>query len=148
MAKRVSNAKTKRRLAAKARGFRSGDEMDVADWLIAQGAKFDYESQQFTWEEAIANARCPDCGTQATARRTYTPDFFLQNGRIIEVKGRFTVKDRKIALAMRDQGVDISYLFMKNNTLSPKSTTRYTEWCEKHGLECALKEIPEEWLQR
>lgn len=121
--------------------------MDVAAWLDERGVDYGYEVNSFGWYEQVPNAKCPDCGTKATAARAYTPDFFLPNGRIIEVKGRFTVKDRKIALAMRDLEVGISYLFMKNNTLSPKSKTRYTEWCDKHGLESAVGVLPEAWIE-
>lgn len=108
--------------------------------------EYDYEVESFPWTETLPNAFCPDCGQRAVATRSYTPDFFLHNGTIIEAKGRFTTKDRKIALGMKEQGIDVKLLFQYNNKLSRKSTTRYSEWCEKNGIDYAVRQLPEEWL--
>lgn len=108
---------------------------------------FEYEKDSYEWWEKIPHAVCVTCGDPAYASRTYTPDFFLENGRIIEVKGRFTVHDRKIALAMKEGGIVICYLFGFDNKLSRVSKTRYTDWCAKNGLECAVQVIPEDWLE-
>lgn len=110
------------------------------------GVEYEYEAQTFQWQDKVPGAVCPECGTRAEATRSYTPDWFLANGIIIESKGRFTANDRKIALAMRDQGIVIHYLFALNNKLSPKSKTRYTDWCESKGLPCAIGMPPDEWL--
>ncbi len=146
MTRRVSNARSKRRLEAKAKGFASGFELDVAEYLAAQGQEYQYELESYKWSDKIPNASCVDCGGKAEAIRSYTPDFFLTNGRIIECKGNLTAKDRKIAYGMQEIGVVISYLFDKDNKLSPKSKTRYSEWCGRHGFEYAIKTIPLEWL--
>lgn len=107
---------------------------------------YDYELESYPWEEVIPNARCPECDLPAVATRSYTPDFFLSNGVIIEAKGRFTPHDRKIALAMRDGGVVIKLLFQYNNKLSRKSKTRYSDWCTKNDLDFAVRTLPEAWL--
>lgn len=139
--------KSQARKAALRAGLRSAFELSVAGQLDAAKVKYDYESESFEWLDEVSNAKCLDCGKPGYVTRKYTPDFFLENGVIIEAKGRFTVKDRKIALAMKEQGRDIRLVFQFDNKLSRKSTTRYTEWCDKHDIECAVKEIPEEWIK-
>lgn len=125
--------------------MRSGFELEVAEMLQQHDIAYNYEQESFPWVETVPNAYCPDCGTPAVATRSYTPDFFLENGIIIEAKGRFTVKDRKIALSMRDQDIPVKMVFQFNNKLSRKSKTRYSEWCEKHGIDYAIRQIPVEW---
>lgn len=114
--------------------------------LRQHNVRYDYERESYPWVEEVPNAYCPDCGVCGVANRSYTPDFFLENGVIIEAKGRFTPKDRKIALAMKDQGIEIKMLFQFNNKLSRKSKTRYSEWCEKNDIDYAVREVPEEWI--
>ena len=117
--------------------------MEVAASLERLKIPYEYELHAFKWHETIPNAYCGDCGhTTCLADRTYTPDFFLlEHDIIIEVKGIFTVKDRKIAEAMRDQHPDttMKYLFYYDNKLSRTSKTRYTDWCQKRGLDCGVR---------
>ena len=114
--------------------------------LKSLGIAYEYERESYPWEETIPTGRCPSCGIPAVATRSYTPDFFLDNGVIIESKGRFTPRDRKIALAMKETlGDNYKMLFQFNNKLSRKSTTRYSEWCEKNGIDYAVRQIPEAW---
>lgn len=114
--------------------------------LNEAGVDFTYESESFPWVEELPNGFCPACGTRAVATRSYTPDFFLDNGVIIEAKGRFTPKDRKIALAMKEAGTPTKMLFQFNNKLSRKSKTRYSDWCKKNEIDYAIRNVPDEWL--
>ena len=120
------------RRKAKAAGFRSGLEQRIADQLDERGAKYEYESVNISYE----------------AVHRYTPDFVLPNGVILEIKGRFTGKDRTKHLQIKKAhpDLDIRFVFQRNNTLGPKSSTRYSEWCEKHGFQYCFIEIPAEWL--
>ena len=54
--------------------FRSGLEEAIADRLDEQGVKFTYEEEKIKYIRPAKNA-------------TYTPDFVLPNGIIIEAKG-------------------------------------------------------------
>ena len=109
---------------------------------------YGYEVKSFPWTEALPNGYCPECGGGAVAKRSYTPDFFLDNGVVIESKGRFTPKDRRIALAMQAElGDDYKLLFQFNNKLSRKSKTRYSDWCTANGIDFAVREIPEAWIE-
>jgi hypothetical protein len=120
--------------------------MEVTEMLKQLEVDYEYEAESFPWVETLPNGFCPDCGSIAVATRSYTPDFFLSNGVIIESKGRFTPKDRKIALAMQElHGNDFKLLFQYDNRLSRKSKTRYSEWCRKNGIDYAVRQIPEEW---
>ena len=133
--------------------YKSGLEHAVAD---AIRTVFDeepvYELHSFRWYEKLPRGYCTDCGLKnVIADRTYTPDFWLPNGTIIEVKGRFTEKDRKIAAAMKELYPEqrMVYLFQYDNKLTTKSQTRYKQWCDKLGVASALKadlpNILQEW---
>ncbi len=79
---------------------------------------------------------------------TYIPDFFLPNGIILEAKGRFLSSDRTKHKLIQQQWptLDIRFIFQRDNTLSKKSKTTYTEWCNQHGFKCAVKTVPKTWL--
>jgi hypothetical protein len=122
--------------------------MEVAEMLRTQKVKYDYEKESFPWLETVPNAYCPSCKQPAIASRSYTPDFFLNNGVVVEAKGRFTPKDRKIALAMKAKmGDAYKMVFQFDNRLSRKSKTRYSQWCSKHGIDFAIRQIPPEWAK-
>lgn len=80
----------------------------------------------------------------------YTPDFVLENGIIIESKGRFLTEDRQKHLLVQKQHpeYDIRFVFSNSKTkISKRSKTTYADWCEKHGFLYADKEIPNAWLK-
>jgi len=113
--------------------YRSGFEGQVASFLTGKGATFEYETLRLKYIK--------EC--------SYTPDFILPNGVIVEVKGYFAPSDRTKHLRVRESNpeVDIRFCFQNaNNRLSKKSTTTYAEWCDKHGFLWCHKEIPEEWI--
>ena len=62
-------------------GYRSGLEIKVSDYLKELQQDFRYECFKIEWEDLMY--------------RTYTPDFLLPNGIIIETKGRFVAADRR-----------------------------------------------------
>jgi len=120
--------------------YRSIFERDIATALEELGISFRYEACTYKWREKLPSGYCVECGTKDVyADRTYTPDFFLDNGYVIEAKGMFTAKDRKIAAAMQEQHPEVKmvYLFGHNNRLSRGSRTTYMEWCRKRGLASA-----------
>lgn len=78
----------------------------------------------------------------------YIPDFRLPNGILVEAKGLFDSTDRTKMLRVKQSNpeADIRFVFMANNKINPKSKTRYSDWCEKHGFKYHIgREIPEEW---
>jgi len=128
--------KLNKRAISKARGFRSGLEMDISENLIKRNVKFEYETLKIKYEIPARRA-------------TYTPDFILHNGVIVESKGRFTASDRKKMLLVKEHNpeLDIRMLFCNSNTrIAKNSKTTYADWCIKHGFKFADKIIPDSWL--
>lgn len=118
-------------------GFRSGLEEEIAADLTSKGVGFSFEELKIPYE------------TPATPHK-YTPDFVLDNGIIIESKGRFMPDDRKKHLLVKKQHPehDIRFVFSNSKSkISKTSKTTYASWCEKHGFLYADKLIPTAWLQ-
>ena len=116
-------------------GYRSGLEDSVAQELKDKGVPFTYEEVKITWLDHKT--------------RTYTPDFELENGIIIETKGRFVTADRMKHLAIKEQypDYDIRFVFSNPNAkLNKGSKTTYAMWCDKHGFLYSSKSIPQEWI--
>ena len=98
--------------------------------------KYDYESIKIEWEDL--------------AYRTYTPDFILKNGIIIETKGRFLTMDRRKHLAIKKQhpNLDIRFVFENSRKkLRKGAKSSYAEWCIKYGFRYYDRIIPEDWLK-
>ena len=78
--------------------YRSGFESKLANQLQRSGVDFEYETLKIEYRKVS----------------TYTPDFILPNGIIIEAKGVWTVEDRTKHLLVREQHphLDIRMVFM------------------------------------
>jgi len=116
--------------------YRSKYEQDVCGRLDKAKVPFDYETINLHYE--------------ITEQRKYIPDVILPNGIIIELKGRFTAKDRKKMLLVIEQhpDLDIRMVFMRyKNKLNKHSRTTYADWCNKHNIKWADKYIPDTWIQ-
>lgn len=132
-------------------GFRSGFEAKVAEDLRRRKIPYEYESRAYSVVLPVPGHYCRECASKSVARMsTYHPDFHLKGGRlIVETKGRFTARDRKLAARFKIQHPHTNYrlLFQRNNTLTKASKTRYTDWCEKNNIPCAVgTSVPQEWL--
>ena len=117
-------------------GYRSGLELKVSMALDTIRYKYQYESIKIEWEDL--------------AYRTYTPDFILNNGIIIETKGRFLASDRRKHLAIQKQHphLDIRFVFENSrNKLRKGAKSNYGEWCIKYGFRYYDRIIPEDWLK-
>jgi len=115
--------------------YRSGFESKLANQLKRSGVDFEYETLKIEYRKVS----------------TYTPDFILPNGIIIEAKGVWTVEDRKKHLLVREQHphLDIRLVFMNAaNKIRKGSDTTYACWCEKKGIKYANKTIPKTWLSQ
>jgi len=126
---------SERRRHAIKNGYRSGLEDDIAKDLKGRGVEFEYEKLKVQW--------------QLLENKTYTPDFKLPNGIIIESKGRFVQADRKKHLIIQDQHpfLDIRFVFSNSRSkLYKGAKSTYGDWCNKHGFLYADKRIPDEWL--
>lgn len=132
--------------------YRSGLEEKVAKNLIERNIEYTYEREKIKYRTRVTKGICGKCShTSVYQQRVYTPDFILvASGIRVEVKGRFTSKDRTKILAVKEQhpSLDLRLLFGANNKLTPSKPARYSDWCNKHNIKYAFKEIPEEWLQK
>lgn len=87
--------------------------------------------------------------TQPAKSRTYTPDFILPNGIIVETKGLFAVEDRQKHVWVKAQRPELDIRFVFSNAkakLRKGSPTTYADWCAKEGFLYAHKAIPSSWL--
>ena len=115
--------------------YRSGFEQTLANQLQRSGVAFEYETVKLEYQKIA----------------TYTPDFILPNGIIIEAKGVWTVEDRTKHLLVREQHphLDIRLVFMNAfNKIRKGSNTTYARWCEKKNIIYANKTIPKSWLSQ
>ena len=122
--------------AALKAGYRSGFEDDVANELRSKGIKFTYEKEKIKWVDLKV--------------RTYTPDFVLSNGIIIETKGRFVSTDRRKHREIQKQFPDLDIRFVFQNSrakLYKGAKSSYGDWCKKYGFKYADKSIPDDWLK-
>jgi hypothetical protein len=120
--------------------YKSRLEDKLAAQLESSGYSFEYEKLKLKYEVPARVA-------------TYTPDFKLENGIIIEAKGWLQTADRtKMIQVKRDHPeLDIRFVFSGNPQNKPiykGSPTSYAKWCEDHGFPWAGNSvIPEEWLR-
>ena len=117
--------------------YRSGLEIKVAKFLKKLKIAFEYETLKIKY-------------TKPASHHTYTPDFILPNGVIVETKGIFDAEDRKKHLLVQSQHPehDIRFVFSNSRSkLYKGSKTTYAQWCNKNGFMYADKEIPQEWLK-
>lgn len=116
--------------------FRSDLEKRTADFLNKRKVKFQYEEVKLKWQDLRI--------------RTYTPDFILSNGIIIETKGRFISSDRTKHLFVKSQHphLDIRFVFSNPKAkLYKGAKSSYGDWCDKHGFQYSKETIPVGWLK-
>ena len=129
-------SKSKLRANAIKHGYRSGFEHKVSDQLKENKIKFGYETTVIDY-------------IKPETKHTYTIDFTLPNGILVETKGRWVPEDRKKHLLIKKQHpeLDIRIVFMSGKTKIRKgSKTTYGMFCDKHGIFWAEKTIPESWF--
>lgn len=118
------------------RKYRSGLEKTVAEFLKTNQKRVRYEDLKIEWKDL--------------RYRTYTPDFVLDNGIIIETKGIFDNEDRRKHIAIKEQHpeLDIRFIFSNANAkLYKGAKSTYARWCEKNDFLYAHRVIPEAWLK-
>ena len=117
--------------------YRSGSEGRVVAQLEGAGVNVSYETHHIKYI-------IPE------SSHTYTPDIILPNGIIVEVKGLFSVDDRKKHLLVKQQYPHLDIRFVFDNPkakINSGSKTTYADWCLKNGYKCSKKLIPPEWLK-
>lgn len=136
--KRSRSPATKVKRKKKTPKVRSKFEGKVAAFLEEHDVDYDYEPVRLSFVVPETD-------------RVYVPDFLLPSGIYVEAKGLFDRESRKKMLLVTQQHpkLDIRMLFMRDNTISKKSKTKYSTWCKENGIRYAISKdghIPEEWL--
>lgn len=130
--------------------YKSKFERQIAKDLKEAGVKFKYEAYTYTFQvQEPGKLSCGDCGsTDILREKSYTPDFFLSSGIVIETKGKCLAVHRREFEAFKDAfpEVDFRLVFIRNNLLQRRGKQRYGDWAEKVGIPYAIGGIPQEWL--
>lgn len=115
---------------------RSGFEAKIVEQLRAKKVKFEYETLKLKY-------------VLPETKHTYTPDFSLPNGVIIEAKGKLDPATRKKMMAVKNShpDLDIRFVFQRDNPIRKGSKTTYSMWSEKAGFPWAIGEVPDDWLK-
>tara|TARA_R110002020_G_scaffold98569_1_gene234477 strand:+ start:139 stop:591 length:453 start_codon:yes stop_codon:yes gene_type:complete len=121
---------------ARAKGFRSGLEQIIAKQIKHAGHKLRYETIKIKWIDFSV--------------RSYTPDFVLDNGIIIEAKGFWSTADRRKHVEIKKQHSDLDIRMVFENSkrkIRKGSQTTYGDWCEKKEIIFCDRVIPKSWLK-
>ena len=105
-----------------------GFENKIKAFLQGLGVEYKFETLKLKY-------------TIPASLHTYTPDFILPNGIIVETKGRFLSDDRKKHLLVRQEypHLDIRFVFdKKNGKIGPGSKTTNEQWCQKNNFKYAV----------
>lgn len=117
-------------------GFRSGLEERIIKQLEEYDIKPNYEAIKLDYI-------IPE------SKHIYTPDFPVCKSIVIETKGRWVLEDRQKMLLLIEQHPEIDFrmlFYNANQKIKKGSKTSYADWCDKHGIKWANKEIPQEWI--
>lgn len=136
--------------------FNSGLEDKFAEHLRDLGIPHDYERDKITYVKPITKSQCLECGSKHCGQnRVYTPDFFLPDGVVIELKGYLDQTLRAQFRLIRDQhpGLDLRFIFQQDNVIKYRSgnTERYSQWAKDLGYPywiCKKEFPPKEWFDK
>lgn len=121
-----------------ANGYRSGLEEVNAKFLDSMKVRYEFEKLKIKY-------------IVPETERTYTPDFhLLDNGIIVETKGKFEPDDRAKHLFIKTQhpDLDIRFVFQRpSDPIRKGSKTTLAAWADKYGFKWAAKTIPEAWIK-
>ena len=121
---------------ARRKGYRSNLEVTIAKQIQKSKHELRYETIKIKWIDFSI--------------RSYTPDFILDNGIILEVKGFWSTADRRKHLEIQKQHptLDVRLVFENSSRKIRKgSSTTYAKWCQKKRITYCDRIIPQVWLK-
>jgi len=131
------------------RDHRSGLEDRVIADLEKRGIPYGYETKTFKFPRRVHRGLCGACGSKdVSVEREYTPDLEV-GGFWVEIKGKLTgeIRSRMEDFLKAYPGIDLRFLFQRDNWITKKHKARYSDWCTKLGLKYYVgEEVPEEWI--
>lgn len=116
--------------------FRSGFEEKLYDELVGSGVPVEYEQVTVPY-------------TRPAKKRKYLADLsFKKSNILIEAKGRLTKegRDKLIDIKRSNPDLDLRIVFQRDNKLTRRSRTKYSQWAEKQGIPWAIGRVPQEWI--
>lgn len=135
--KQVSWAAYRKNLkTGKLHGFRSGLEEKNAKLLESMKVPVVFEAVKVKYIIPMTE-------------HTYSPDFELPNGILIETKGKFEPKDRAKHLYLKicQPDLDIRFVFQKPyDPITKGSKTTHAMWADKYNFKWAAAVIPRAWI--
>ena len=114
--------------------FRSKLERTVSEILTSKQVEFQFEPERLDY----------------VLHCQYIPDFVLNSGIILEVKGVLTQEDRRKMKAVREANPDrdIRFVFQRPFSRLPDAQATHAQWAERKGFKWApFNDIPDDWLR-
>lgn len=116
--------------------FRSGFEKKLYAEMTEEGLNVEFEEVTVKY-------------VQPAKDRKYLADFSFPNSPIlIEAKGRLTKegRDKLLNIKRSNPDLDLRIVFQRDNELTRRSRTKYSQWAEKQGIPWAVGRVPQEWV--
>lgn len=135
------------RKSVKTGKFRSELESKVSEYLTKKKLCVTYEDTKLGY--VVMKNYIPDFKITKSKKVTGWGDYLF-----LEVKGYFPSSDRTKMLAVKKTYpyVDLRIIFQRDNFLSKKSKTKYSDWAKKNGFPYHVIGnskilVPKDWLQ-
>ncbi len=142
--------KSARRDAAKAAGFRSAFEAEMAGFLSGRKIPFTFEEGAVKYTSPVKGGLCLACNSGKTGkRRVYIPDFRV-GAIILETKGKLDSPGRTklIAIKASNPTLDLRLVFQADNKIRRNSATHYSDWARDHGFPYHVgTKLPAKWVR-
>lgn len=102
---------------------RSGLESTIIKLMDSKSIQYKYEPRELKISYEVKEVR------------SYLPDVVIGD-RYFELKGRFTLYDRKKMKLIVEQypDLDITMVLQKDNPIRKGSKTKYSDWCNKNNI--------------
>ncbi len=110
-------------------------------------SKFEYAVQSLLDKRPDVESQYEPRKLGYTLSLEYVPDWecvLVRTGSgevfYLEAKGKFDYEERRKALAVikDNPGIDLRFVFMRDNKLNKRSSTRYSDWCKQHNIRCSV----------
>ena len=130
--------------------YRNSFEKSVAAWLTKHKIWFAYEEYRIVFLSSVRGGQCENCKSMRVVKSSsYLTDFTMDAfSFIIEAKGHMPSAQRTRYIALQKAGHDIRFVFQRDNKLSSKSGTRYSDWADRYGFKYSMNLPDPKWFRR
>lgn len=128
---------------------RSTFEDTIIQNLKDRGIEYEYEPETIKYLRVVRGATCSLCGgNSSNVLRRYTPDLKI-GAFYVEIKGKLDseTRSRMEAFLKGHPEIDLRFIFMRDNWITKKHKSKYSDWCTKLGIKYHIgTEVPKEWV--